>query len=136
MESLDRKSSNVQAFEGGSFRERTPGRGIYACMPMCGLKRLAQRYEYGKLKYGKADAYKDGLPVQDSIDSMFRHLVSYLEGDNSEDHMAAIAWGALCVMHVEENVPKFQDVPGRKKFTKAKGDFEYLKKNIEGGFFK
>ena len=136
MESLDRNSANVQAHEGGSFRERVPGRGIYTCMPMCGLRRLAQRYEYGKLKYGKAEAYKDGLPVTDSMDSMFRHMVSYLEGDNSEDHMAAIAWGAMCIMHMEEHVPKFQDIPARKKFTKAKGDFEYLKKNIEGGFFK
>lgn len=136
MKSLDRNSANVQAHEGGSFRERVPGRGIYTCMPMCGLRRLAQRYEYGELKYGKAEAYKDGLPVKDSMDSMFRHMVSYLEGDNSEDHMAAIAWGAMCIMYMEEYVPKFQDIPARKKFTRAKGDFEYLKKNIEGGFFK
>lgn len=134
---MEQKSmNNLRYFEGGSCRDRTPGRGIYSCFPMNGLKRLAQRYEYGNLKYGDAEGYKRGLPVKDSMDSMFRHMVAYLEGDNSEDHMAAVAWGAMCIMYMEEFRPKFQDIETRKKLSSSKGDFEYLKKIIDGGQIK
>lgn len=105
-------------------------------MPVNSLRRLSQRYEYGKLKYGNAEAFKDGLPVSDCIDSMFRHLLQYLEGDNSEDHMAAIAWGAFAIMYYEENVPQFQDIELRKKFTTSRGSFKYIQKVIKKGEFK
>lgn len=126
----------LKNFEGGSFRDRPAGRGIFHCMPVCALRRLSKRYEYGELKYGKSDAYKDGLPVNDTLDSIYRHLLAYMDGDNSEDHMAAIAWNAFCIMHVEENKPQFQDIEERKAFTKENGDFNYIEKAIESGVIK
>jgi hypothetical protein len=136
MEPLNRESTDVVAYKGGSFRDRPVGKGLFTCMPMNAITRLSKRYEYGKLKYGMAEAYKDGLPVTDCMDSMFRHLVSYLEGDNTEDHMAAVAWGAFAVMFMEEKRPKFQDVAGRKHLRATSGDFKYLEKCIEKGEFK
>jgi len=134
MDHLERDSKNVVAYEGGSLRERVPGRGVYSCMPACSLRRLAQQYEYGKLKYGRnGEAYTDGLPVKDCIDSMFRHLVAYLDGDNTEDHMAAIAWGSFAVMFMEEHKPQFQDVVGRKRLSAKRGDFNYIQKRLKDG---
>lgn len=123
------ETSKFKQFEGGSFRDRPVGKGIYACMPMNALRRLAQRYEYGQLKYGKAAAYKDGLPVSDTCNSIFRHVIAYLEGDNSEDHMAAIAWNAFCVMYMEECRPQFQDVESRATIN----DFNYIERAIKEG---
>lgn len=132
MEPLKRDSKDVVAFEGGSLRERVPGRGVYSCMPACSLRRLAQHYEYGKIKYGHGgEAYKDGLPVKDCMDSMFRHMVSYLDGDNSEDHMAAVAWGAFAIMYMEEHKSRFQDIAGRKRLSVQRGDFNYIQKRLE-----
>lgn len=125
-----------KTFETGSFRDRPVGRGMYAHMPPCALKRLAQRYEYGFLKYGDPEMYKLGYPITDTLDSLMRHVVAYMEGDNSEDHLAAIAWNAFCLMHTEENVPKCQDIAARKKLSKAKGDFNYLEKAIQEGVLK
>lgn len=131
MERLDRDSKGTVSYKGGSFRDRTPGKGIYSPMPMNSLRRLAQRYEYGQLKYGKSDAYKDGLPVLDCMDSLLRHAVAYMDGDNSEDHMAAIAWNAFAVMFMEEENPKWQDIKSRSELSKENGDFEYLRKELE-----
>ena len=128
---LDRNAADVVAYEGGSFRDRPKGKGIYHCMPSNALRRLSQRYEYGHIKYGDSAAYKDGLPVSDCLDSIFRHLVSYMDGDNSEDHLAAIAWGCFAIMYYEEEKPRWQDLKNRKKYTKGKGSFNYIEKYIE-----
>lgn len=98
---LDRDSENVKAYEGGSFRDRPPGRGIFHVIPPILIKRLASRYEYGDVKYGKTDAFKDGLPVSDCIDSIYRHLLDYIDGDNREDHLAAIVWNVAAIMYYE-----------------------------------
>ena len=48
---------------------------------------------------------------------MFRHLLSWMKGDNSEDHLAAIAWNALAIIHHQElgEDTEWNDMP---KFTK------------------
>lgn len=132
MDSLDRDSKNVRAYEGGSFRDRPLGKGLFHVMPMIALKRTAQRYEYGQVKYGKSEAYKDGLPVSDCWDSAMRHLLDYMDGDNSEDHLAACVWNCFAMMEMEVNNPKWQDIKKRKKFSGkckeylgyTKGDFK------------
>lgn len=128
---LNRDSEGVVAYEGGSFRERIPGKGLYHCIPANGMRRVAQRYEYGKIKYGNASAYKDGLPVSDCLDSIFRHLWAYLEGDNSEDHLAAVVWGCLAIMYYEEVKPQWQDIPARKRYSVKRGSFNYIQKDLE-----
>jgi hypothetical protein len=89
---------------------------------MNALTRVSRRYEYGAVKYGNAAAYKDGLPVSDCWDSAMRHLVAYMSGDNSEDHLAACIWNCMAMMYMEEKKPKWQDIPERRKFK----DFSYL----------
>ena len=111
---LNRNSENVKAHEGGSFRDSPPGRGIYYVIPGCFLRRLAIRYEYGDIKYGQTDAFKAGLPVSDCVNSLYRHLSAYADGDNSEDHLAAIAWNVAAIMYYEENKPQWQDLEERK----------------------
>lgn len=101
--------------ERGGVRETSYGKGLYQYMSFVGLKRLAQRYEYGMRKYGASDDYKRGLPTGDCMDSIQRHWNDYMSGDNSEDHMAAIAWNAFCVMEMEVNRPSFQTVRSRKR---------------------
>lgn len=113
---MDRYSGDAVAFEGGSFRENAAGKGLYHVMPVIGLKRLAQRYEYGQDKYEKSDAYKDGIPVSRSFDSAMRHLLDYLDGDNSEDHLAACVWNCFTIMEMEVKNTKWQDLPSRKRF--------------------
>ena len=113
---LKRDSEGVRAYEGGSYRDRRPGKGIYKEIPPIALKRLAARYEYGELKYGQAGEFKKGLPVSDCWDSAMRHLVEYMAGDNSEDHLAAVAWNVFAMMYMETPpmAKKWQDIKVRR----------------------
>lgn len=105
---------DVVHFEGGGVRDDSRGRGMFSVISTVGLTRLGQRYEYGHRKYGASDNYKKGLPISGCMDSIMRHWMAYLDGDNSEDHMAAIAWNAFCIMENEVMNPEYQDIPARR----------------------
>lgn len=116
---MDRNSDNTVAFDGGSFRENAGGKGIYRVIPPAAIRRVAQRYEYGEDKYGESDAFMAGMPTSRSFDSAMRHLWSYLEGDNSEDHLAACVWNCFAIMEMEMNHTKWQDLKSRQPYADA-----------------
>lgn len=105
--------NEVIRYEGGGVREAATHKGTYRTMPMIALTRLSHRYQYGELKYGASDNYKAGLPISNCWDSAMRHLVAYASGDNSEDHLAAVAWNVFAMMHNEIYHPEFQDFQTR-----------------------
>jgi len=78
-----------------------------------GLRRLAKRYALGAGVHGERN-WESGIPVSDTINHMMEHLLLYLQGDRTDDHMAAVAWGAFAVMHYEDtgNVACFKDILG------------------------
>lgn len=123
---VNRTDPGVQSHSGGSFRDRSQLKGLFAAQPANAVIRVAERYAYGKWKYGKSDAYKDGLPCSDCIDSVLRHIWEYMDGDNKEDHLAAAVWGLQAVMYYEECKPEWQDIESRKKF-KGRA-FHYLRR--------
>ena len=69
-----------------------------------------QRFGYltnlGARNYGDGNFLK-GIPTPVALESLDRHLASYMEGDRSEDHLAAIIFGAqLCMLNEQsEGVP-------------------------------
>lgn len=111
------KDIAVVNYSGGGIREQhRVGKGFFKYMPAIALRRLAQRYEYGAIKYGASDNFKKGLPTEDCLDSAFRHLNDYMLGDNSEDHLAACVWNCFTIMEMEVNNPKWQNIATRKKW--------------------
>jgi len=66
-----------------------------------GLERLAHWYRLGGQKYGNFNWCK-GMPFSRYTASMFRHLIAWMKGDSSEDHLSAIAWNALAIIHHQE----------------------------------
>jgi hypothetical protein len=65
------------------------------------------RLRFGYLTRMGADKYGDGnflkgFPKEDSLSSLDRHLAKYLNGDRSEDHIAAIIFNAQLVMLEEK----------------------------------
>lgn len=104
-------------FESGALRDRPQGKGMYVLLSPVGLRRIAQRCEYGHLKYGDGRNWEKGMPVSEFVDSALRHIMQYIEGDTAEDHLAAAAWNLQAAMHTEEKMPEMQDIPTRKKET-------------------
>ena len=46
------------------------------------------------------------MPVMVTWDSATRHLVNWLEKEETEDHLAAFAWNVMCTMHTIEMVKR------------------------------
>ena len=62
-----------------------------------------QRFGYhtnlGARNYGDGNFLK-GIPTPVALESLDRHLASYMDGDRSEDHLSAIIFGVqLCMLN-------------------------------------
>lgn len=87
--------------ENSAQREETIGKGRPDLITPYGLSRLSKHYENGANKYGDRN-YEKGMPFSRYTASMFRHVIAWMKGDNTEDHLSAIAWNALAIIHHQE----------------------------------
>ena len=111
--------NDIVKYEGGGVRESAMGKGTYKYISAVAMKRLSHRYQYGEMKYGASDNYKKGLPLSNCWDSAMRHMIAYLDGDNSEDHLAAVAWNVFAMMEMEVNNQEYVDIGSRLAAVKA-----------------
>lgn len=104
MEFNDVKDSGEhQEFSTGSRRDTREGKGRFDLIPPYALKRLAIHFENGAKKYGDRN-WEKGQPLSRYLDSAIRHAFSFLGGDRSEDHLAAMAWNALAYIETEHRI--------------------------------
>ena len=107
-------SGDRKKFDTGAVRDMHEGKGRFDLLPMCVIKRLARHYENGRLKYGERN-WEKGIPAHSYADSAFRHLVNYLDGEKSEDHLIAAIWNLCGLAWTEEKRPDLIDIPSRQK---------------------
>ena len=62
------------------------------------LMRLARHYERGAAKYDSRN-WEKGLSSARCFDSGIRHMIRYINGDRSEDHLAAALWNLAGIKH-------------------------------------
>lgn len=74
------------------------------------MRRLAETFAEGFKKYGP-DNWKRGFPVSELWAHAFIHLIKWIAGDKSEDHLAHACWNFMAIMWQEENKPELQDFP-------------------------
>ena len=96
-------SGKRQNFKTGSVRDTRKGKGRFDLISPIALKRLAQHYENGSVKYGDRN-WELGQPLSRYLDSLIRHAYCLLEGKRDEDHASAIAWNAFAYIHTEEMI--------------------------------
>tara|TARA_A100001388_G_scaffold244308_1_gene202084 strand:+ start:703 stop:1074 length:372 start_codon:yes stop_codon:yes gene_type:complete len=93
-------SGKMSNFASGAVRDAMEGKGYPSLLPLDALRAAARRFEDGALKYGRNN-WKKGIPLSRYVDSLYRHLWAFMEGDNQEDHGGAIAWNALCLVQTK-----------------------------------
>ena len=96
-------SGTREEFSTGSRRDTNKGKGRFDLIPPYALKRLAQHYENGAVKYGDRN-WEKGQPLARYLDSAIRHAYAYLGGSKDEDHLAAVAWNALAIIETEHRI--------------------------------
>lgn len=111
---ITKDSGKRQQFDTGMVRDTQENKPRYDLIPICSLKRLADLYARGAIKYDDNN-WQKGQPYSRAYASLFRHIIGWREGDRSEDHLAAVAWNAFALMYYEENKPELDDLFGDKK---------------------
>ncbi len=92
---------NKQEFSTGSKRSSREGKGRFDLIPSHALTRLAQHFENGAKVYGDRN-WERGQPLARYLDSAMRHLVKYLGGGRSEDHIIACAWNCFAFVETQK----------------------------------
>ena len=96
-------------FETGAVRD-TGGKGRMDLIPWCAVIRISKHMEDALTHYPERN-WEIGLPMHTMIDSAFRHLAKYVDGQTDEDHLCAAATNLLMAMWTEEKKPSLQDIP-------------------------
>jgi len=103
MEFITKDSGERARFETGAQRDNAAGKGRYDLLPVNAIRRIAQLYERGAVKYD-ARNWEKGIPVWRMYDSALRHLFQALGGERDEDHLAAAVFNVLGIMEYEERI--------------------------------
>lgn len=105
-------SGNRREFETGAVRDMDEGKGRCDLLPAAALLKLSKVYQAGCKKYGDRN-WEKGIPMSVMLDSGFRHLFKYMDGQTDEDHLSQAAWNIVGAMWMEEKHPELQDIPSR-----------------------
>lgn len=113
----------MNEYQTGAVRD-TGGKGRMDLLPMCALIRISRHMEDAIMPDPKTGVphypernWEKGLPMHSMIDSAFRHLAKYVDGQTDEDHLCAAATNLLMAMWMEEKRPEMQDIPSRRLGT-------------------
>lgn len=101
MNNIDDSGERINYGENAAMREPSTGKGRFDLITPYGITRLAKWYELGSKKYTDRN-WEKGMPFSRYLDSAFRHLIKYMMGMKDEDHLAAIVWNILAIMHHQE----------------------------------
>jgi hypothetical protein len=96
-----------RVFETGGKRDSNSTKPFIHNLKGYTRQRFGYHMNKGASKYGDGN-WEKGLPTSCYIESLDRHLAAYMEGDRSEDHLAAIIFNAQgCMMNEKnlENIP-------------------------------
>lgn len=101
-------------FKSGAVRGKEETNARFDLITPVGLRRLAETYGEGSLKYGDENWLK-GIDTKNLMNHALTHLNKYMAGDKTEDHLAHAAWNLFAIMHNEELLPKMQNITTRLK---------------------
>jgi hypothetical protein len=91
----------MREFETGAVRDSEGTKPDWTILPLEALPRVAHHLSVNAPKYGRHN-YQKGIPVSACARSAFRHLVAWIMGDKSEDHLAAAVVNLLFALYAQE----------------------------------
>lgn len=90
-------------FTTGAVRDAMAGKGLPSMIPPIAIRAMARRFEDGAAKYGNLN-FQRGIPLSRFVDSIYRHLLAWSEGDETEDHGGAVLWNMAVAMWTHEQI--------------------------------
>ena len=91
-------SGERQRFAGGAVRDTAYGKPRIDLISPFMLERLGHWMRLGAEKYSERN-WENGIPNSRCFASLYRHVVAFHKGDCGEDHLAAIIFNAMAIIH-------------------------------------
>ena len=106
-------SGQRQQFDTGAMRDTSDDKPRPDLISPFAEERLGEWLRKGALKYNEHNWAK-GMPMSRCLASLCRHVMKYKQGLKDEDHLSAIMFNAMALIHYEEmiaqgNLPKELD---------------------------
>jgi len=108
-EFVTKDSGEREDFPSGMKRDSQDDKPRYDLIPTGPLRRLADLYARGAVKYDENN-WRKGQPYSRAYASLFRHMMAWRDGDATEDHLAAVCFNAMAIMYYEDNKPELNDL--------------------------
>ena len=96
-------SGEKRMFPSGSVRDRDDSKPRPDLISPFALLEVGQHMRQGDERYGQNN-WMLGQPFSEVTASMYRHLLAWMTGDERENHLAAIIFGAQALMHYREMI--------------------------------
>ncbi len=93
-------SGKRESFESGAVRDTQDNKPRYDLIPPKGLRRVADVYARGAVKYDDHN-WRKGMPSSRFMASLLRHVEAYRRGERDEDHIAQAIFNALALIEFE-----------------------------------
>lgn len=112
----DRKPRDKIFYSTGASRTNKVEKVAYWLLPRAGIKIIAQRFFEGIAIHGE-DNWKKGQPRKVILNHMMDHLLKYIDGDRTDNHLGAIGWGVCAIAWFDEQNIEIdnQETLGEKK---------------------
>jgi len=94
-------SGERRHFDTGAVRDKDDNKPKLSLLPVLSLLRIGMLYTRGAKKYDSWNWAK-GMPYSEFMNSAMRHLFAFLRGDTDEDHLSAICFNIMSIIHFQE----------------------------------
>lgn len=95
----------LETFASGAVRDTEEGKTRPDLVSPLALGRIGDCLMNGSKKYS-VNNWTRGIPVSRCMASLHRHLMKYMQGDRSEDHLASLVVNGIFVLHFEEAIKR------------------------------
>lgn len=103
VESRMHDSGKRESMDTGSVRDTQEGKSRPDLICPLAIERLGHWLAMGAKKYAPHN-WSKGQPMTRVEASMHRHMVKYMQGDKSEDHLVAVFCNAMFLLSFEEMI--------------------------------
>ena len=98
-------SGNRENFNTGAVRDTASDKPRPDLISPFAEERVGQWLAKGAEKYAERN-WEAGIPISRCWASLCRHKMAYQQGKRDEDHLAAIIFNAMAIMHYEEMIER------------------------------
>lgn len=100
-----KQSGSNESFASGAVRDTSTDKPRPDLISPFAEERLGHWLRLGAVRYADRN-WERGMPMSRCLASLCRHVMKYKQGLTDEDHLAAIMFNAMAIIHYEEMIAR------------------------------